>query len=224
MKPTVALLLALSLPAAGCALTSRGATITPRYFSPTVEEKAGTAPPDAARAPAAELRLGQIEAASHLEERMAYRVSPSELAYYEDRRWTEQPYEYVRRALEHELFERRQLRRVVTGAADTLDVELTAFEELRTPAPHVRLALTYVLHDERESVLERSITIERPLPPGTDADRAERIAQALGATLADAVTRVSDAVTQDLRAVSAPGDDETAPPEREACRPARNAP
>jgi cholesterol transport system auxiliary component len=155
---------------------------------------------------------------------MAYRVSPSELGYYEDERWTEQPYEYLRRALERELFERRHLRRIVTGAADTLDVELTAFEELRTPAPHVRLALTYVLHDQHESVLEQSVAIERSLPPGTDANRPERVAEALGAALGDAVTRISDAVTEDLRAASAPSapsDAEAAPPSREASRPAR---
>jgi cholesterol transport system auxiliary component len=216
MKRLATFLLAFSLPA--CALTSRGATITPRYFSPVLEDKTASAAPDGTSPPAAELRLGQIEAASHLEERMAYRVSPSELGYYEDRRWTEQPYEYVRRALERELFERRHLRRVVTGAADTLDVELTAFEELRTPTPHVRLALTYVLHDEHESVLEQSVSIERPLAAGTDADRAERVAQALGAALDDAVTRVSDAVTHDLRAGTAAEDCEPAAPSREALR------
>jgi cholesterol transport system auxiliary component len=222
MKPVTVLLLAFWLPAAGCALTTRGATLTPRYFSPVVEEKAGSTAPGVPPASFPELRLGQIEAASHLEERMAYRVSPSELGYYEDRRWTEQPYEYVRRALERELFERRHVRRVVTGAADTLDVELTAFEELRTPTPHVRLALTYVLHDEHESRLEQSVAIERSLPPGTEADRAERVARALGAALGDAVTSISDAVTRDLRTVSTPSDGDAAPPSREALRPARN--
>jgi cholesterol transport system auxiliary component len=220
MKPLALLLLALGLPAAGCALTTRGATLTPRYFSPVVEEKAQSVAAAPVQPPA-ELRLGQIEAASHLEERMAYRVSPAELGYYEDRRWTEQPYEYVRRAFERELFERRHLRRAVTGAANTLDVELTAFEELRTPSPHVRLALTYVLHDEHQALREQSVVIERPLPPGTEAERAERVARALGAALGDAVARVSEAVSEELRTVPAPGS--PAPPSREALGSAEDA-
>lgn len=177
----------------GCALMSKGSVVSPRYFSPDVQATADAAPEPAPKL--RELRLGQVDAASHLEERMAYRVTPTELGYYEDRRWTEDPQEYLRRALERELFERKQVRRVVTGAADTLDVELTAFEELREPSPHVRLALTYVLHDDRESLLERSVVVERPLAAGNDADRPERVATALGAALAEAVAKVSDAVT-----------------------------
>lgn len=218
LRACAALLVAVPLLGlSDCALTSRGATLTPRYFSPNVAEPAHASP--ATPAPAAEpaLRLGQVEAASHLEERMAYRVSPAELGYYEDRRWTEQPYEYLRRALERELFENRHVRRVVTGAADTLDVELTAFEELRTPQPHVRLALTFTLHDERESLLERSVVVERALPAGDDAGRAERVAQALGAALGAAVTQVSDAVVPTLHAApAAPCEGESAEPAREA--------
>jgi hypothetical protein len=71
--------------------------------------------------------------------------------------------EYVRRALEVELFERRHVRRILSGRGTTLSVEVLAFEELRTPTPRVRLALRFTLHDDRVALLEKSLTIEEPL-------------------------------------------------------------
>jgi cholesterol transport system auxiliary component len=182
---------------AGCALTSKGAAVQPRFFSPDF-----SAPRAPAAAPAAvplELRLGMIEAASHLEERMAYRVHDSELGYRDDRRWSERPEEYLRRALERELFERSGIRRVLSGAATTLDVELTAFEEIRGAPPRARLALTFRLHDDRQVSFERSLTVERPLVADGDKDHAQRVASALGEALAEATTAVSASVVANLR-------------------------
>ena len=75
--------------ASGCALTSKAKALTPRYFTPSLESSAREHQP--APAPAAEhaktgLRLGRVEAAAHLEERIAYRINDAELAYYDDRR------------------------------------------------------------------------------------------------------------------------------------------
>ena len=200
-------LLALSIVASlhlGCALTSKATPLVPRYFSP--ELLAPTPGSRAAEAPAAEpltLRLGLVEAASHLEERISYRVHASELGYYEDRRWTERPEEFVRRALEQELFERRHLHRVVSGAGNTLDVELTAFEELSDPPARVRLALRFTLHDDRESSLERSLVVERALPPDGASEHAQRVASALGSALTEAVTNVSRDVVRALATAAA---------------------
>jgi cholesterol transport system auxiliary component len=181
----------------GCALTSKATAIQPRYFSPELAAPAPRAAPP--ETDPLELRVGTIEAASHLEERMAYRVHVSELGYRDDRRWSERPEEYVRRALERELFERLHVSRVLSGAATTLDVELIAFEEVREPAPHVRLALVFRLHDDRRVSLERSLVVERPLPADGDVDHAQRVASALGAALAQAVAEVGAEVLAQLR-------------------------
>jgi cholesterol transport system auxiliary component len=193
-----------------CALTSKGDALSSRFFSPEPEPNASSAPEPAG--PPLELRLGQVEAASYLEERISYRVRPSELAYYEDRRWTEAPEHYLRRALAHELFERRHLRRIVSGRAATLDVELTAFEELRGPPAKVRLALSYTVHQDGQSSLERSLVVERPLAQTNEQDPARQVAAALAVALADAVSQVSEEVTRTLRA-----------PEPEPCAPAASA-
>jgi cholesterol transport system auxiliary component len=210
---------ALALFYAGCALTSKGEAISPRYFSPETPaaNSAGAAP---VAGPPLDLRLGQVEAASHLEERMSYRLQASEVGYYDDRRWTEEPSEYLRRALEQELFERRHLRRIVSGPASTLDVELTAFEELRDPRPHVRLALHFTLHDDRQASLERSVVVELPLAAGQD--RAAEVAAALGSALTIAVARVSDAVIKQLPTAEAAPCTDTPAPSASAADPARN--
>jgi cholesterol transport system auxiliary component len=196
----------------GCALTSKASAVRPRFFTP---ELSGS--PRAPAAPETEplkLRLGLVVAASHLEERMSYRVHASELGYYDDRRWSERPEEYLRRALEQELFERRQVRRVLSGTGTTLDIELTAFEELRGPPARVRLALAFRLHDDRHTSLEKSVVIERALAPDDDVDHAQRIASGLGDALTAAVTQVSDQVVGHLRALP------RAPPPTESAGPA----
>lgn len=177
-----------------CALTSKADAVYPRFFSPEPVAAAAMAP---AASPLT-LRLGQVSAASYVEERFAYRVAPSELSYYEDRRWTESPEQYLRRALERELFERRAIRRVVSGPGATLDVELTAFEELQASPARVRLALTYSLHDDRQAQLQRSLVVERPLAFATAGAPAREVTAALTLALAAAVSEISEQVTREL--------------------------
>jgi ABC-type uncharacterized transport system auxiliary subunit len=181
----------------GCALTSKGQAVSPRYFSPVME---GTTPRETSDGSVLELRIGRIEAASHLEQRMSFRTGPAELGYYEDRLWSSEPSEYLRDALEQELFERRKIVRLISGAGMTLDVELTAFEEIRS-AGAVRLSIRYALHDDRRALVERTLVLERALPGGAGADAAERIAQALGGALASAVSQLSDDVARRLATI-----------------------
>ena len=179
---------------AGCALTSKADAISPRYFSP---EPARAIRSEKAARPY-ELRLGEVSAASHLDERVAYRVGGAEMGFYEDRRWTENPDAYLRRALERDLFEERGLSRVVIGEAPTLDVELTAFEELRGNPEKARVALTFSLRDERHSVLERTLDFERPVVAKAGVDPAERLAETLTSTLDAAVRDVGKEIVDQL--------------------------
>jgi uncharacterized lipoprotein YmbA len=194
----LALWLMLGVLSPGCALTSKGEAMAPRYFNPE--------PPARARTEAApqglELRLGQVSSASHLDERLSYRVSAAEVGFYNDLRWTEPPEAYLRRALERELFEQLKLTRVVTGSAPVLDVELTAFEELRESPTRVRVTLTFGLRDDRRALLERSLELEAPLAEKSGGDPAQRVAEALANTLQRAVQQVGSDVVQRLTEVS----------------------
>jgi uncharacterized lipoprotein YmbA len=187
----------------GCALTSKAEVVTPRYFSPE--------PLSASHSPKAtdvlELRLGQVSAASHLDERIAYRVGGAEMGFYEDQRWTENPEAYLRRALERNLFEERGLSRIVAGGTPILDIELTAFEELRGQPPKARVAVSFSLRDDQRAVLERTLDLERPIAQRAGADAAQRLAETLTRTLDEAVRAVGDEVVENLRAARSPAAD-----------------
>lgn len=201
------LMLGAGIPS-GCALASKGEALSPRFFSPVPPAErtpsAGLdAPGPSAHAP--ELRMGRIEPAAHLEERIAYRLSATELAYYEDRRWTEPPEQFVRRALEKELFERRAFRRILSGDAPTLDVEVLSFEELRFEgrerAARARLGLLVTLRDERHALLERTIGVEAPI--GASGDAGPALAAAMAVALGEATEQITALVSQELEKRSA---------------------
>jgi cholesterol transport system auxiliary component len=182
-----------------CALTSKAEALSPRYFNPRLASGGRSE----AAAPPFELRLGQVSSASHLDERISYRISAAEVGFYEDRRWTEIPEAFLRRALERELFEERRLSRVVSGVAPVLDVELTSLEEVRGNPSKARVTLTVSLRDERRSLLERSVELEQPVGEQAGADPAQQLAQALAVILARAVETVGDEVVGKLREAAA---------------------
>ena len=200
--------------AAGCALTSKSDAIAPRYFSPdrvgdTV--RAGTklsgVPP--------ELRLGRINGSSHLDERLIFRDSDYELGYYEERRWTEEPADYLRRRLARVLFEERGLRHVVGGFAPTLEEELTSFEEIRSPKRIARVQAAVRLLDARIVRWEETVTVDQPIT-NDKGDAADALVAALGVALSTAVDRIADHVVSDLTAP--PPEAPTPPPATSARR------
>ncbi len=183
----------------GCALTSKSETITPRYFSP---ERSGAiekplSPPQGI---AAELRIGHVSAASYLDERMVFRDSAFELGYYQEKRWTEAPEEYLRRRLERALFEERGLRHVVGGTAPTLEVELLAFEEIRKPKRITRVQVSVRLQDSRLVRWEETFTVDQPVDEAKKGDIADAMVEALGLALVTVVNRIAERVTKELTA------------------------
>lgn len=187
------------LASSGCAFLSKGEALAPRYYSPALASLPAAPAAGEEAAARLELRIGRIEPAAHLEQRIAYRVSDSELGYYEDRRWTEPPEQFVRRALESELFESRAFRRVISGPAPTLDVEVLSFEEMREGAPRARLTLLVTLRDERHALLERTLSIEAPVDLGPGADAGPALARAMADALGRATREVAKSVAGELR-------------------------
>ena len=184
---------ALLLP--GCALLGKSDPLVPRYFSAeyAADQGAPRAPPGL------QLRLGPVQGWTHLRERMVVRRSARELSYREDRRWTERPEIYLRRALSRSLFEERGLVESLGGRAVTLEVELLAFEELAGPR-RARLEAHLLLRDERLALLDGTVTVEQPAGPGDDpAQMAEAFSQALRA----GVARIADQVVERLAARAA---------------------
>ncbi|MDP9033408.1 MAG: PqiC family protein [Myxococcota bacterium] len=184
----------------GCALTSKSDAMVARYFTP--ESSVAAAEPTTTGA--LELRLGRVNSASYIKDKIVFRESPYEVGYYEGKRWTEKPETYVRRALTRALFERRGIRQLVFGAGSTLDVDVIAFEEVRVPTHVGRVQLTYSLSDDRVVRLAGSVTVERPIAGATTEGAADAIVQALSVALADSVDLVAEKAVAELRAEVAP--------------------
>ncbi len=186
---------------ASCALLTKADPVVPRYFSPESPAPGRTTPP----ATTTSLRLGRISGSAYLKERIVFRSSAHELAFYDDRRWTEHPEVYLQRGLETAFFELRGVHRALTDRAPTLTADLVEFEEVRGTAPSVHLRVTFALHDERTVYDEGSVAVDRALPPGESKTQPERAAAAFGEALQDAVTQLVDRTLADVASLpSAP--------------------
>ena len=185
--------------APGCALLSKGAQGNARYFSmdlaPGRPGAVATEAPGTRGSPS-EMRLGRVTGAPHLEERLVFRGSDYEVGYYRELRWTEPPEVFLKRLLARVLFEERGLRQVVGGAGPTLDVQLTALDEVRGPQHLARAQVTATLHDEHVVLWEETLTVDHPIVEG--GDLGEATVEALGKALRVTVDRVAGRVVREL--------------------------
>ena len=182
------LLLVLAVAPAGCALTGKSDLVIIHYYSPEAASRKAGVRAQAPKESGAPLRLGRVASGSHLEDKIAVRSSEHEIGFYDQHRWTEEPAEYLERALARELFEGRGLPRSVSGSAPTLQVELVAFEEVKVPRHVARVQLILVLHDEKKVGLQETLTFEKPL---RDEVTMDALASALGAAMTEAVRAVA---------------------------------
>jgi cholesterol transport system auxiliary component len=184
-----------------CALTSKAEVVDVRYFNPERINprinRATLAATPQTTIPTLQLRLGRVSSGPNLRERIAYRNSAYEQGYYEDLQWTERPEIYVRHELGRSLFEAHAFRRVLTGAAPTLDVELIAFDEVRLKASRVaRIQLKVILYEDEGVLFEDTLTIDRPVmgEKPTIEDVVEAMATALDSASEQVATRVQQSL------------------------------
>jgi len=194
-------LLVLAQLTCGCALLTKAEPLTPRYFSaePSDAEAVAAGERSTVRAaPARELKLGRVTSASYLGERLVFRDSAYELGFYEDRRWTEKPEAYFRRALSRALYEDGGFRRVVSGGGPTLDCELIELAELRAPAHVARARVNFVLYDPRSVRTEATVTVDLPIAASKDEAQAAASVAALSHALVSAVDQIVSRVSSNL--------------------------
>jgi uncharacterized lipoprotein YmbA len=201
-RPVLIAALGLGLGLAGCALSSKARPLELHYFS--AESLAAAAQPLApAGAAAPRLRLGQVTVADYLRYRIVHRDSARSVDPYETLRWAELPREYVRRALIRALFDTGAAVQVIGGPAPTLDVEVTAFEDVVRPGGHAgRVQLGYRLHDDQVVIARGTVTVEQPARgPAMDA-----VVAAIGAAMDAATAELAGRIVPRLRAPSGPGE------------------
>jgi ABC-type uncharacterized transport system auxiliary subunit len=198
----LALVAVLGLGLAGCALSSKARPLELHYFS--AESLAAAAQPRAPAGPAApRLRLGQVTTADYLRYRIVHRDSARSVDPYETLRWAELPREYVRRALIRVLFDTGAAVQAIGGAAPTLDVDVTAFEEVVRPGGHAgRVQLGYRLHDDQVVIARGTVTVEQPARgPAMDA-----VVAAIGAAIDAASAELAGRIGPRLPALSGPSE------------------
>jgi len=182
---------------AGCALTSRSKPPEFRYFTPEHVEHSTERPPGE---PRDEVKIGRISASENLRYAIVHRDSPIEIEPYHSLRWTELPDSYVHRALLRALFDDRPLAQAVAGNVPTLDVEITAFEEVRAARPLGRVALSYVLQNATTVLLRGTITIDRPAA----SSNIEAIVAAIRAAMIAATSELADRVAAAVEKIPPP--------------------
>lgn len=197
MRGTRALLVLMVLACGGCpSILPESSSPKIRYF--TVDGVA-VAPEAVETAPYLQVRLAKVDAASHIEDRIAFRDAGAEVGYYGSLRWADPPEDYLRRALARSLFEDRQLREIVSGAGPALEIELHAFEELKSPRHAARIVITWRLRNEKTVLVQKTMTVERAISGAADeTSGAEPIAVAMAAALRDVVDGVVAEVVGEL--------------------------
>jgi uncharacterized lipoprotein YmbA len=183
----------------GCALLSKGEPTGARFFSlETTAAPGGPRVVAPAGASAVALRMGLVSGAPHLEARLVYREADYEVGFHRDRRWTEPPEVSLERRLAYALFEARGVRAVVAGPGPTLDVALTAFEEVLAPEPCVRVRVVVRLQDAGRVLWDATLTVERPVTTIAGADPARTTVAALSEALQAVVEQVAERVVTTL--------------------------
>lgn len=173
----------------------------PRYFRPEIPPRTATAPPAqgewGAEASLTPLRINRVRSAAYLSERMVWRASDVEFGFWDSRRWTEHPANYVEQQLARELFERRGLRRAQAGRVPALAVELLAFDDVLEPVHQARVELRALLLDPQNlALLER--TYEAAIP--VEGNDPVQLSRAMGQALDEVVQRLATDVTAALPA------------------------
>jgi cholesterol transport system auxiliary component len=202
LRLAVALPLAIAVTSAsGCALLSRGSAMEPRWFTPEVARATEGIPE---MQPTRDLHLGRVTSGATISLRIAFSDGMYEVGYYDDRRWTERPELYVRRALDRALFEEGRFQRAPMSGGPSLDVDVLKFEEVKGATTHAaRVALHLVLSTDRV-LLERTVTVSEPAAGEPFDAFVAAMALVLGTTATEVARDVGQALDANQPAAASP--------------------
>lgn len=170
---------ACALEISGCALTSKADALSIRYFTPESTHARLTSTSQAQPSGKA-IEIGRVSSGLHLREKMAYRDDAFEVGYYDDRRWTERPEVFVRRSLGRTLYEDHGMKRTLAGQSPVLDVELLAFEEIKS-THSARVSLHILVHDNEKALVEKTVLVDRAITATGPEGVVRAMAEALDA-------------------------------------------
>lgn len=176
--------------AAGCALTSRSQPYQVKWYTPEVLH--AEAPPP--RSPGPALRLGAVRSGPELERRIAWSNGAYQMAFYDDRRWTERPARFVTSALRRVLFETRGLQSTDQPTAPLLEVEVVSFEEVRSPRGHYGRVALQIRLSNAPAPLDTTVIRDEPVQGAQFDDVVAAISRALDGAANEIAARVQNAL------------------------------
>ena len=202
MKRLLSLVCLAAMAGTGCALLSKSDSVYVRYFTPEVRDRSETAVAPNAAANNLYVRLGRVNALSYIKDRIAFREA-DEIGFHDLWQWTEKPESYLRRGMEHALFEEHAVHQIISGPGPTLELELDAFDELPGPRRVARVQVTWLLHDGRNVLVQKTVTVDHLVSGATDAKAPEPLVSAMSVALADVIAEIVAGITPELSRVAA---------------------
>jgi cholesterol transport system auxiliary component len=172
----------------GCALTSRGTASEWQWFTP---ERVHPRLTSGMSSTGPVIRIRRVTSATDLGRAIVFGDGAYEVGYYKQRRWTESPEHYVRRALERALCQESALRCELDGDAPALDVEVLRFQEVKTANSHAALVSVHFVLSGDHVLLDDTVQVVDPVVGASFDDAVAAIARALEATALEVARRVS---------------------------------
>lgn len=203
-----AMLAIMTLSGTGCALLNKSDSVYVRYFSPEPRERGESvlaATPNTATSNLS-VRLGRVNALSYLKDRIAFRDADYEIGFHDLWQWTEKPESYLRFGMERALFEQHGVRQIISGTGPTLELELDAFDEVRSPRHLARVQVTWLLYGDQTVLVQNTVTVDRAIPAGADAKDPKPLVSAMSDALGDVIADVVASVMPVLARVDAEGE------------------
>jgi cholesterol transport system auxiliary component len=199
---------ALAVPCAGCALLTKSDSVYVRYFTPEPRERSESAlaPTSDAAANNLSVRLGRVNALSYLKDRIAFRDADYEIGFHDLWQWTEKPESYLRFGMERALFEEHGVQQIISGAGPTLELELDAFDEVRSPRHVARVQVTWLLYGDQTVLIQNTVTVDHAIAPGADPKDPKPLVSAMSDALGDVVAEIVASVMPALSRVDSEGD------------------
>jgi cholesterol transport system auxiliary component len=177
----------------GCALTSRGKASEWSWFTPErVRPHLTSAPLGAGPA----VRIRRVTSGTDLGRRIVFGDGAYEVGYYEQRRWTEGPDLYVRRALERTLCQEQGFRCDLDGSAATLDIEVLKFQEVKTARSHAALVSLRVVLSNDRVLLDDTVQVDDRVLGSSFDEVVAAMARALDGASDEVARRVSAALAK----------------------------
>jgi cholesterol transport system auxiliary component len=203
-----ALLAALAVHGVGCALLNKSDSVYVRYFTPEPRERGESvlAPTSSPGANGLSVRLGRVNALSYLKDRIAFRDADYEVGFHDLWQWTEKPESYLRFGMERALFEQHGVHEIISGAGPTLELELDAFDEVRSPRHVARVQVTWLLYGDQTVLVQNTVTVDRAIPAGAHAEDPKPLVSAMSDALRDVIAEVVASVMPVLARVDAEGE------------------